>query len=61
MPTTYLTLTEVGELLGVSRQQVKKYILAGRIKAVEVAGRMVVEKRHAKKPAPRKTGPKPAD
>ena len=53
-----VTLSEAGAMLGVSRQQVAKYIAQGRIAAVEIAGRPYVERRHVKKPPARKPGPK---
>ena len=60
MPT-YLTPAEAAERLGVSRQQVVKYMADGRIPSVSIAGRRVIDERHAKKkPAPKKPGPKPA-
>lgn len=60
MKLDLIDLTEAGKLLGISRQQVKKYIDDGRIKAMTVGGRPFVERRHAKKPKPKKPGPKTA-
>lgn len=59
MPKTYLTPGDVARLIGVSRQMVLKYMDSGRIPSIVIAGRRVVDKRHAKKPPPRRPGPKP--
>lgn len=56
---TYVTLTEAGRKLGVSRQQVRKYINSRRIKLVMIGGRPFVEAAGLRKPQPRKPGPKP--
>lgn len=58
MKLDLLNLTQAAEKLGVSRQQVAKYIADGRIPAVTLAGRPFIERRHAKKPKPMKPGPK---
>jgi excisionase family DNA binding protein len=54
----FLTLTEAGERLGVSRQQVKKYVDKKRIASVVIAGRVLVDAAKLKKPQPMKPGPK---
>lgn len=53
-----ITLTDAAARLGVSRQQVGKYIDSGRIRAVEVAGRRLVVADKLTKPPARKPGPK---
>lgn len=57
-PTDLLTQTEVAALLGVSKQLVGKWVKDKRIKSVTIAGRPLIERRHAKKPAALKSGPK---
>ena len=59
MAMKLLTPGEVAERLGISRQMVVKYLDAGRIPFVLVNGRRRIEEKHARKPAPRKPGPKP--
>lgn len=59
MATTYLTPGEVAEKLGVSRQQVLKYLNGGRIKAVRIGGRRLIDRRDVVKPERLKPGPKP--
>lgn len=60
MAVKLLTIAEVAAKLGVSRQQILKYIASGRMPFIELGGRKFVEPRHAKKPAARPPGPKPA-
>ena len=60
-PTDLLNQTQVADLLGVSRQQVKKYIDSGRIKSVAVGTMRYVKRMHAKKPKAKKPGPKTAE
>ena len=61
MPTK-LTPGQVAELLGVSRQQIDKWLRAGRIKHIVLEnGARLIERRHAKRPAPVKPGPKPGE
>jgi len=57
----FLSQTEVGSLLGVTRQRVFMLIKAGKIKAVEVAGRPVISKQEVERFAaiPRKGGRPP--
>jgi excisionase family DNA binding protein len=57
---TYLKPVEVAQRLGVSKQQVQKWLDAGRIKSVRIAGMRLIAERHAKKPKPLKPGPKRA-
>jgi len=45
-----LTVSQVAAKLAVSRQQVEKWLHAGRMACVEVGGRRLVEPRHARKP-----------
>lgn len=61
MPTK-LTPGQVATLLGVTRQQIDKWLRANRIKhTVLENGARLIERRHARKPKPVKPGPKPAD
>ena len=59
MALDLITPQEVAAKLGCSRQMVLKYMAAGRIPFVTIAGRRFVERRHARKPKPHKPGPKP--
>lgn len=54
-----LSMSEAAAQLGVSRQMVLKYVAAGRIPTVALAGRRYIQARHARKPQARKPGPKP--
>lgn len=54
---TLLNLTEAAAKLGISRQQVRKYVDSGRI-PLAIEKPPLIEERHCRKPAPRKPGPK---
>ncbi len=58
--TNKLSPGQVAKLLGVSRQQIDKWLRAGRIKHEVLAnGCRLIAKRDAKKPTAGKPGPKP--
>ncbi len=60
MPTNKLTPGQVAKLLEVSRQQIDKWLRAGRIKCETLAnGDRLIARRDAKRPAVQKPGPKP--
>lgn len=57
-----LTPGQVATLLGVTRQQIDKWLRAGRIKHEVLAnGARLIAWRDAKKPEAKKPGPKPAE
>jgi excisionase family DNA binding protein len=60
MKIDLLTIDEVAAKLGCSKQQISKYLADGRIPHVALGGRKFIERRHARKPKPKKAGRKPA-
>ncbi len=57
-----LTPGQVAKKLGVSRQQIDKWLRAGRIRHVTLEnGDRLIEPHDARKPAVAKTGPKPPE
>jgi excisionase family DNA binding protein len=57
-----LTPGQVAAKLGVSRQQIDKWLRAGRIRHVVLEnGARLIERKHAKKPKAEKPGRKPAN
>ena len=58
MITAYLSTGQVADKLSVSRQQVDKWLRAGRIKHITIAGTRYVRQVDAKKPPRQKPGRK---
>jgi hypothetical protein len=55
---TYITQIEAARRLGVSQQQIAKYVADGRIKSELIAGRRCIVARGLRKPRPKKPGRK---
>jgi excisionase family DNA binding protein len=60
MKLDLLTVAQAADKIGVMRQQVYKWIYAGRMPVVEIAGRQFIERRYARRPPAKKPGPEPS-